>query len=473
MRSIGSALTLVAAGAAALLIIGPAAQASVHSRPSRTYVTNRPVYTVASTEKAIYIGGSFTEVGPRTGPGVGIDSSTGKSRGFAQVDGGRVYAVAPDGAGGYYVGGLFTHVGGLARHNLAHIRADGTVDPSFKANPNNEVEALAVSGSTIYAGGYFTRIGGQSRNNIAALNGATGKATAWNPNPPNHHITALAVSGSIVYVGGDFDHIGGEARNNLAALDRSTGEATAWDPDPSLHGSPGVPINALAVAGSTVYAGGYFDRIGGEARNNLAALDQGTGEATAWDPDATNSLLPCGSPGHPYYPIPYACGSSAVTALAIAGSTVYAGGSFDRIGGEVRNRLAAIDRATGNPTAWDPDPSVDSNPGAVINALAVSGSTVYAGGWFTTIGGKARNNLAAVDRATGQATGWNPKPNVDRDEGPSVAALAVSGSTVYAGGTFGRSTSRLATASLPSTRPPAGRPRGTLTPTVSSHIWRP
>jgi hypothetical protein len=431
IQSIRSKLLLAAASAAAFLIAAPLAQASVRSTPSRTYVTNGPVYAVAPTANATYLGGSFTEVGPRTGPGVGIDSSTGKSTGSAQVNDGRIEAVVPDGSGGYYVGGDFSHVGGQTRHNLVHILANGKVDPDFRPDPNYGVRALAVSGSTVYAGGSFTRIGGEGRVNLAALNRTTGRASGWNPgSEPHQAVTALAVSNSTIYAAGGFHEIGGQARNGLAALDRTTGEATAWDPNPDDY------ISALAVSDSTVYVSGGFEEIGGEARNHIAALDATTGDATTWNPDATNSLAPCGSPGHPPYPIPRDCGTGAVTALAVTGSTVYAGGSFNQIGGETRNRLAALDRTTGQATAWDPSPRNGSSTGAEITTLAANGSTVYAGGWFTTIGGRARNNLAALSRTTGEATAWNPRPNTSRYTAATVYALAASGSTVYAGGTF-------------------------------------
>lgn len=63
-------------------------------------------------------------------------------------------------------------------------------------------------------------------------------------------------------------------------------------------------------------------------------------------------------------------------------------GAFSTIGGQPRARLAALDATTGLATAWDPG---SNNP---VLALAVSGSTVYAGGAFTTIGGKVRQGLA-------------------------------------------------------------------------------
>jgi hypothetical protein len=104
----------------------------------------------------------------------------------------------------------------------------------------------------------------------------------------------------------------------------------------------------------------------------------------------------------------------------MSGSTVYAGGEFTTIGGTARNYLAAIgtDDTLGS---WNP------NANGTVYALAVSGSTVYAGGNFTTILGNARNRLAAID-VNGTLGSWNPDAN------NYVNTLAVSGSTVYAGG---------------------------------------
>ena len=92
--------------------------------------------------------------------------------------------------------------------------------------------------------------------------------------------------------------------------------------------------------------------------------------------------------------------------------------------GQLRRFIAALDPSTGLPTAWNPDAN------SSVTALAVSGGTVFAGGDFTHIGGRPRNHLAAIDAGSGASTAWNPNVN------DGVLALALSGSTLYAGGPF-------------------------------------
>ena len=118
------------------------------------YVTNGNVRAITATADTIYIGGDFTMVGPRTGRGVPINKSDGLPvAGFPQVAGGVVYCAIPDGEGGWYIGGSFTYVAGIARNCLAHIYSNGSLDPDWNPNADNAVRALAIDGSTVYVGG--------------------------------------------------------------------------------------------------------------------------------------------------------------------------------------------------------------------------------------------------------------------------------------------------------------------------------
>ena len=167
------------------------------------WITNGAVNAIVPdlTNNLIYIGGSFTYVGPNTGSGVPLDENSGQALPtFPRVNG-SISSVISDGAGGWYIGGNFTSVGGIARNRIAHILSDYTVDENFNPNANTTVNALALNGSTVYAGGNFATIGGQTRNCIAALDAVTGTATTWNPDASST-VNALALSGSTVYAGG-------------------------------------------------------------------------------------------------------------------------------------------------------------------------------------------------------------------------------------------------------------------------------
>lgn len=366
-----------------------------HAQDLRTdlFVTNGPVHVVVEAAGTIYIGGNFSRVGLASGGAAALEAS-GALLVLPEVAG-EVLAVASDGLGGWYLGGVFTHVGGVPRSNVAHVQADQVVS-SWDPNANGAVLALAVIGTTVYAGGQFSSIGGQARNRIAGLEAASGLATGWNPSA-NGFVHALAATATTVYAGGSFTTIGGQMRRFIAAIDATTGSAAAW---PNANSD----VLALAVAGNgaTVYAGGNFSSIGGQLRSKIAALDATTGLATVWNPTANSSVL----------------------SLAVSGEIVYAGGGFTIIGGAARNRIAALDATSGIATAWNPDAN------GSVTALAPSGATVYAGGGFTMIGGLARNYVAALDASSGIATSWNPNPNF------GVATLAVDGTTVFVGGGF-------------------------------------
>jgi hypothetical protein len=78
----------------------------------------------------------------------------------------------------------------------------------------------------------------------------------------------------------------------------------------------------------------------------------------------------------------------------------------------------------GKPTGWN------ANSNGWVNVIAPSGSLVYTGGTFISMGDSVRHRIVALDASTGIATGWNPNAS------DMVTALAVSGQTVYAGGYF-------------------------------------
>src|SRR5207249_1744336 len=99
--------------------------------------------------------------------------------------------------------------------------------------------------------------------------------------PPN--VMTLLVRQNTVFIGGLMDSIGGQSRPELGAVDATTGEVIAWNPQPS-GGFPHSYVRTLVAHGDTIYVGGYFSTIQGQARICLAGLDANTAAPTAWDP---------------------------------------------------------------------------------------------------------------------------------------------------------------------------------------------
>ncbi|MGA2555545.1 MAG: hypothetical protein ABSG04_04650, partial [Verrucomicrobiota bacterium] len=166
-------------------------------------------------------------------------------------------------------------------------------------------------------------------------------------------------------------------------------------------------VDALAVSGSSLYAGGYFSAAGPVAANLIAK----------WDGSVWSALGLGISGGGQFGPV--------VDALAVSGTNLYAGGYFTTAGG-----VPVANVAKWNGSAWSALGSgiVRSGYNSTVYALAVSGTNLYAGGWFTMAGGVPANYIAKWDGSVWLALGSGMDNEVD--------ALAVSGTNLYAGGQF-------------------------------------
>jgi len=69
-----------------------------------------------------------------------------------------------------------------------------------------------------------------------------------------------------------------------------------------------------------------------------------------------------------------------------------------------------------------------------VDAVAISGNTIYVGGDFSDIGGQPRNYIAALDATTSRALDWNMNAGFIYGASPFVSTIALSGPTVYIGG---------------------------------------
>jgi trimeric autotransporter adhesin len=302
-----------------------------------------------------------------------------------------------------YLGGTFTYAGPASGCTGVADLTTGTAQADFPVL-NGQVNCVVSDGQ----GGWF--IGGQFVEassgliNLIQVRANRTVNQAWAPNPDGA-VRALARGLNNLYVGGDFYRIAGQDRYYLVALNPVTGQTNNWNV--RCNNS----VYAMTMSGGTLYLGGWFTTINNQSRGRLAAVDAATAELKAWDPAASG-------------------GSSVVYTLSVDGSLVYVGGDFTICGTKPRNRVAAVDATTGVANNWNPNASHTSGSAAVY-AIIAKENAIYVGGYFSAIGGRNRNYLAALNKTTGLAdVAWDPNPN------GYVAALWANGTDLLVGGQF-------------------------------------
>ena len=324
--------------------------------------------------------------------------------GFPGVDG-NVHAVAVDGAGNLYIGGDFDMAGSVSANNVAEW--NGSSWSALGSGTDGSVYTLAVSGTNLFIGGQFTTAGGVPANNIAEW-----KGNAWSPlgsgisgynlGSLGPWVEALAVSGSNLNAGGAFSHAGGVSANSIAEWNGSSWSALGPGISYPLTGLGYGPfVDALAVAGTNLFVGGTFGTAGGVPASNIAQWNGSSWSALGWG----------------IFPI-----DARVFALAVSGTNLFAGGNFNGVGNSI---------AQWNGNSWN---TLGSGINGQVLALAVAGNTLFAAGQFTTAGGVAVNDVAEWNGTSWLALG----SGISQTNGNGLygSALAVSGTNLFVGGAF-------------------------------------
>jgi PKD repeat protein len=188
----------------------------------------------------------------------------------------------------------------------------------------------------------------------------------------------------------------------------------------SADALPTVQINGVVwdqvVVGSRVYVTGNFTQArpaGAPAgsnqtpRSHLLAYDLATGAlVTSWAPALNAQGL--------------------TIAASPDGSRIYVGGDFTQVNGTARNRIAALDAASGAlVTSFAP-----GGASSRVRAITVTATAVHIGGNFTSAGGQARQRLAAFSPGTGALLPWAPTADSEifaMTAPPGTAKVVVAG----------------------------------------------
>ncbi|MCX5769133.1 MAG: hypothetical protein NTZ09_02490, partial [Candidatus Hydrogenedentes bacterium] len=176
----------------------------------------------------VYAGGYFTTAGGLEANCIARWDGTAWSALGTGMEGGSdypgtcVYALAVDSSGNLYAGGDFTTAGGVAANYIA--KWDGAawspLGTGMGGSSFTRVLAIAVDGlGAVYAGGMFTTAGGVTVNCAAKWDGTAWSALGTGIGGTDSHVDALAVDGSGVYAGGAFTTAGGVSAKNIAKWD--------------------------------------------------------------------------------------------------------------------------------------------------------------------------------------------------------------------------------------------------------------
>ncbi len=390
---------------------------------SSSWQTNNTVWAIAPVGGNVFAGGSFTSVRPPGDPaGTGevgrtylaeFNASTGAlEASFDPVLDGSVtaLAVSPDG-GTLYVGGSFSHVNGSFRNHLAAFSTStGALSGSWVPNAGNTVNSIAVSpdGSDVYVGGSFGKLDNVARTDAGEVTGSTGALLPWAPQV-NGTVTSVAVApdDSRVLVGGYFSQFNGAPQQAIVDVDATTGAAnnlTSIEPNESgctatvkdiVIGSVTAQNPAgVAYIASEGTGGGCFD---GDWAANVA-----TG-ALVWQNDclgATQSLviinnwLYKGSHAH---------------------DCAYEPGGFPQVT-TLDHHLLDQSLADGTLGHWNPDTNNGNSASGKVGGglgprvMATDGTSMFLGGDFTTVNGKAQQGFAIFGPGPDVAPGKPGKP---------------------------------------------------------------
>ena len=333
-----------------------------------------------------------------------LEGSATSGNGLLALDQPVVYSLFPD-QDTLFASGRFTFArNGTGWTTVSDVaRWDGrTWSPIGLSKLGGWVWALARFRGELIAGGDFYSLDDPEVRNIARWDGST-----WRPMGPgvDGQVVALAVMNDQLIVGGGLSRAGTVDVRGVARWD-----GQSWDsmgPIQFFGLSP--RVNSLVVRDNKLYVGGSFSQLGGVDARNVTTWDGGM-----WAPLGNGF-------------------DQEVLRLTFYKGELVASGRFNQLEGVPAYGLARWDGET-----WIPFPGEVGNPrsgGVQIFAMCTEGQDLYVGGVFNEIAG-----VPAMNVARWNGVRWNPLGSgIGAQElgfYPSVSSVAVFQNSLYAGGYF-------------------------------------
>ncbi|MCW5948863.1 MAG: VCBS repeat-containing protein [Pyrinomonadaceae bacterium] len=349
-----------------------------------TFAGSPPAEMLALPNGMTLIAGGFTSVGGAARQGlarVGWTGANDTSFANPQITGGWASALAVQPDGRYLVGGDFTAAGGTSQGKLARFSTSGVIDGSFApvisfGTSSAYVDSIAVQpDSKILVSGQFTTVNGTSRTRIARLNATGALDTTFVPPNIDFSVNVMALqSDGKVLIGGGFETINGQSRPGLARLNADGTLDTGFNP--TLNGIVREVYDIKFDRAGKILIGGSFTGVSGNGRANLARLNSDGSNDTTFTADPIDG-----------------------TVLVIQQDTndyIFILGRFDNVGSFAHKGIAMLN-PTGSVNSLFQDLAPNNIP---LTMLIREDGRILIGGYFTTIGGQARAQFAAISRNT-------------------------------------------------------------------------
>jgi hypothetical protein len=319
----------------------------------------------------VYLGGDFTQIAntavSRAALFIVTSSASGLQPWKPAADG-PICALSGNGSS-VFIGGKGPGEK-ILRNHLAALTTDGQLT-DWMPNVDGPVLALAAaslgSSGILYVGGTFSKANNIQRQNLAALDVGDGSLLPWQADATGGKVATIATSVDTVYVGGSFLALGGHPRNGLGAVD-FTGAVLGWNP--GINTATNNQINVIkTLQDGTVIFGGYFQKVGGNLQQNVAAVTSANDSYSVinWNPNP----------------------NGAITNMVV-GPIFEPGlmGNFTQVGGVACNGFAVVELSTKSTCLKGLYPPLNAYS---INAAAMSDAYLIAAGTGTST--TAPNNL--------------------------------------------------------------------------------
>ncbi|HUG10678.1 MAG TPA: hypothetical protein VMM36_06675, partial [Opitutaceae bacterium] len=370
----------------------------------------------------ILVGGRFLAFAPNGATEVTVRRGMARIKADGTIDtsyepnpSSQIVAMIVQSSGDAVVSGPFTGfrpTGSVAVQltgGLARIKADGSVDSSFKTEvggATGDVRTLAYrTDGTVFVGGAFTSIAGSTSRNLIRMRSEGLPDNQFNPNadgPVEAVVPRTLADDNTV-----LNH-----RIGWLTKDGSLRSGLQIDPDLQIDGS----IEAVAVqgAGNILVGGSFTATVGDHVITNLARF------------------LPNGSLDTTFKPGP----DGIVYDIQVKGDRILIVGSFTHVGSITRNRVALLDPTGALSGTFNPNANA-----VVLGAAFQPDDKILIGGQFTTLApGNATavnvNRIARLNADGSLDTPFNPNANAD------VATIAIQPGTtatdfkIVIGGSF-------------------------------------